>query len=511
MVKLTTTLSMIKEEIAGNNSLKVTKKPKFEFMWALAVLLLASFAVNWEEEPPHGNFIRPFKGLSNQKLVSFLSENPSLPVSLDDLRFFRYSAEHERLVRFLIVPSLYDQRATLVFARLHSHSHIRIDPALDKLIDSIDETSWVSFLFFIIVSPSYPLYETILKITSESSLDEWFQCFFLLLSCIEATQFLCFLYEIHLDHGEYGKHPKFSFMRAIIAVASKFFIRAAIVSLLTAVSYRILWWCLPTPVLLLVSNALIFALPAWYVWHAYRSIKRSMKYLNVLKNGTTKEQLKRKIEEVQLLKSPSAELKKSVSDLDKDIADQERILLDIQRDADACSETMRVLGGQKETLQKALAVASTDTALQKQLQADFQAIDVQLATCDTNLKVHKAALEKAESLKHSIEIAKERLVEQLKLQVSNMQLNPVFIELIAILKTKTIQSDKLEFIKILGAGGFCAVYHAQMYGVDVAVKMSVASSEHAARNELMYEVMSRCDHAQTAHLTNSFHALRIHP
>ena len=139
---------------------------------------------------------------------------------------------------------------------------------------------------------------------------------------------------------------------------------------------------------------------------------------------------------MQLLKSPAAELKKRAADLDKDIADQQRILLDIQKDTDACSENMRVLGGQKEGLQRALALASTDTALQKQLQAEFQAINEQLATCEKNSKVQKEAREKAESLQRTIEIAKEQCVEQLKLQVSIMQQHPVFLELIDVLKTK---------------------------------------------------------------------------
>ena len=288
---------------------------------AVFAMIIACFAVNWKEEKPPGNFIRPFQGLSNQKIKSFLSENPSLPVSLEDMRFLRFSDEHQRLVRCLIVPSLFDQRVTLMFARLHSYSNIQIDPALDKLIDTIDESSWLSFLFFAVVSPSYPLYQTVSSVSSESSLDEWFQTFFLLLSFIEAMQFGLFVHEFYLDHSEYGKYPKFSLLNAVISVSKKFFVRPAIVSLLSAFSYRVLWWFTPMPLTFLVSNALIFALPAWYAWQAYRSIKRARKYWDVLRNGTTKEQLEKKIKEIQRLRAEIARLEMIISRLQSEISD----------------------------------------------------------------------------------------------------------------------------------------------------------------------------------------------
>jgi predicted nucleic acid-binding Zn-ribbon protein len=376
-----------------------------------------------------------------------------------------------------------------MFARLHSYSNIQIDPALDKLIDTIDESSWLSFLFFAVVSPSYPLYQTVSSVSSESSLDEWFQTFFLLLSFIEAMQFGLFVHEFYLDHGEYGKYPKFSLLNAVISVSKKFFVRPAIVSLLSAFSYRVLWWFTPMPLTFLVSNALIFALPAWYAWQAYRSIKRARKYWDVLRNGTTKEQLEKKIKEIQRLRAEIARLEMIISRLQSEISDLKVQIEKKKREIHDLNESIQSLKSSIGTLRKELEHHPPDSAKFKELQMEILSKKKELATFKTSLQDQKQQLEKVEEAVRALEIQKQTLSDQVKEQGKGMLQTSVFHELMDILKTKTIHIDKLEFTKELGAGGMGAVYLAQMYGMNVAVKMSKdATSEVQARRELMMEV-----------------------
>jgi hypothetical protein len=63
-------------------------------------------------------FRRPFKLLSDDDIVSFLDVN-EIPSEIDDVRFLRYVNDHERLVKGLFLPFLFDQRVTLFFFRYH--------------------------------------------------------------------------------------------------------------------------------------------------------------------------------------------------------------------------------------------------------------------------------------------------------------------------------------------------------------------------------------------------------
>jgi hypothetical protein len=63
-------------------------------------------------------FRRPFKLLSDHDIMSFLDVN-EIPSEIDDVRFLRYVNDHERLVKGLFLPFLFDQRVTLFFFRYH--------------------------------------------------------------------------------------------------------------------------------------------------------------------------------------------------------------------------------------------------------------------------------------------------------------------------------------------------------------------------------------------------------
>jgi hypothetical protein len=276
------------------------------------------------------NFSRPFKVLSDSKIVSFLSGNPSISLALDDFRFFRFSSDHQRLVRGLIVPLLFDQRAVMIFARLHSHTDINLDPALDSLIDAIDESPWVSFLVYFVVAPSYPIYETLSNMSSESSFDEWFQFCFLFCSLLEGVRFFCSVYdfvviyeEIQWQHTQYLKsnlslrgHFLHDFFRRIRdPLFQMLILQPSKVALASMLSYHVLWNMTDSSFSLLffISNAQLFALPAWYIWGVYHSVKYSWNCM--ARFGTTEEQLKDNIEKVKELLKRKEELSAERSSL----------------------------------------------------------------------------------------------------------------------------------------------------------------------------------------------------
>ena len=87
------------------------------------------------ESKGHG-FYRPFKLVSDQDIMNFLDVN-EIPSEIDDVRylrcstshrasqinpryrFLRYVNDHERLVKGLFLPFLFDQRVTLLFFGYH--------------------------------------------------------------------------------------------------------------------------------------------------------------------------------------------------------------------------------------------------------------------------------------------------------------------------------------------------------------------------------------------------------
>lgn len=276
------------------------------------------------------NFSRPFNVLSDSKIVSFLSGNPSISLALDDFRFFRFSSDHQRLVRGLIVPLLFDQRAVMIFARLHSHTDINLDPALDVLIDAIDESPWVSFLVYFVVAPSYPIYETLSNMSSESSFDEWFQFCFLFCSLLEGMRFFCFVYDSVVIYEEL-KWQHTHFLNSNLSLRGHFLpdffgriryplfqmliLQPSMVALASMLSYHVLWNVADSSfsLLFLISNAQMFALPAWYIWGVYHSVKYSWNCF--ARFGTTEEQLKDNIEKVKELLKNKEELSAERSSL----------------------------------------------------------------------------------------------------------------------------------------------------------------------------------------------------
>ena len=171
--------------------------------------LLALFALvislSLSESSAKDNFSRPFEAMSDEKIGRFLALNPSLSVQLGDMHFIRYMHEHERVIQGFIVPLLFDQRVTLLVCRFHSViSGGFLDPFLDRFIDTIDETPFFSFLFQLIVAPSYPLYQTFRQIESQSSLDETLQFVFVLLSLIESLRFAAFILNLYVSKKTSG-------------------------------------------------------------------------------------------------------------------------------------------------------------------------------------------------------------------------------------------------------------------------------------------------------------------
>jgi hypothetical protein len=238
--------------------------------------------------------------LTDKQLLSFLKSNPDLSVSLDDVRLVRFAFEHQRLVRGLLLPLLFDQRATMIFARLHSYSDIHIDPALDRLVHIIDDAPWASFLFRLITTPSHSIHEAVSEISSASSFDEWVQFIFKFLSFLEELQCYAFLY----DCLAFRKVRSFESLKFYVQLRDgaiqKLISRPLVVAALSLASYYIVWPLLPTPWLLLASNALLFSLPAWYIFQTYSCLKRSVKALRILKEGYAETQ---KQELIDILKS----------------------------------------------------------------------------------------------------------------------------------------------------------------------------------------------------------------
>jgi hypothetical protein len=54
---------------------------------------------------------------------------------------------------------LLDQRATLIFFRYHAWTSIEINGFIDDFVDPIDQAPWTSFLFYFCVCPSWPMYK----------------------------------------------------------------------------------------------------------------------------------------------------------------------------------------------------------------------------------------------------------------------------------------------------------------------------------------------------------------
>ena len=70
-------------------------------------------------------FHRPFKLFTDHEIMNFLDLN-EIPSEIDDVRVLRYINDHERLVKGLFLPFLFDQRVTIFFFRYHSMCAARL-------------------------------------------------------------------------------------------------------------------------------------------------------------------------------------------------------------------------------------------------------------------------------------------------------------------------------------------------------------------------------------------------
>lgn len=439
-----------------------------------------------EDSGLSNNFSRPFNVLSDSNIVSFLSANPSLPVALDDMRFFRFSSDHHRLVRGLVVPLLFDQRALMIFARLHTYTDVSLDPALDKLIDSIDEASWFSYLFFLVVSPSYPIYQTLSVVSSESSFDEWFQFCFLLFSLFEGIRFCCIVYDfitaLNDDKGRAG----FSLMHHFIhSFQKKFLLRPALVALGTIFSYYVLWRMTPEPFFLLLSNAQIFVLPAWHLSDVYLGVKNSWNC--VLKYGTTAEQLREKIKIVVGLQAKIVDYEHQISDLREKIQVLERRHMQLQISIEKEQSQSEALKSNISALKTELKACS-DSALGQQLQEAILLKEQEKEKCEKSISDMMSELERNKCLQQSLEKKTADIEQRCEAQRKEVeQKESQNEELIKILKTKAIPIDKVNFIRAVGKGGCGSVSIANFFGRQVAVKFSLAENAREARESLMME------------------------
>ncbi len=204
------------------------------------VIFALVFASGFLESSANDNFSRPFALLSDQDIGSFLKSNPSLSAELSDMHLMRYVNEHERVMKGLVVPLLFDQRVTLLVSRFHNFfSGWTTDPFLDKFIDTIDEAAWPTFLLQFIVAPSYPLYTTFRQYDSQSTFDETLQFVFALLSLIEFLRFSAFVLNLKTSMKTSGA----SFWSCVLdadnfrAPVASF----AVVGISALLSHRYLW------------------------------------------------------------------------------------------------------------------------------------------------------------------------------------------------------------------------------------------------------------------------------
>jgi hypothetical protein len=433
------------------------------------------------------NFSRPFNILSDSKIVSFLSANPLLPVALDDMRFFRFSSDHQRLVRGLILPLLFDQRAVMIFARFHSYTDVCLDPALDKLIDSMDEASSFSYLFFVVASPSYPIYQALSNISSQSSFDEWLQFCFLLFSFFEGIRFCCIVYDSIVAFNDHGKRSGFSVTRHLVSsLQEKLLHRPARVALASTFSYYVLWKIAPTPFFLLLSNAQIFALPAWHLSEVYVSVKNSWNC--VLKYGTSEEQLQQKMKEVVRLEVELEEQRTEIQRLHKGIQKllikRKKLETKIEEQKSHSEQCQQSISKLKQQLKN----SDSDSALGRKLREDIRLKEEEKENCDKDISDLRSEVERNKKIQKSLEEQTEALNLRCEAQRKEAKQNEAHKEeLLKILKTKAISIDSVTFERLLARGGFGDVYLAQFYGMNVAVKFSQAKNPVEASDALMME------------------------
>jgi hypothetical protein len=448
------------------------------------------------------SFSRPFSYLSDANITNFLDANPSLPVALNDVRFVRFADEHQILIRGLIIPSLYDQRVTMIFARLHSYTSLRIDPALDKLIDTIDDISWASFFIQFLVAPSYPLYRTISQISSDSSIDEWLQAFFLILSVIEAFRFAVFVLKVRMTYQrpQTVGLAKVSLWRVLTRQDRNLHWTGPIrnfacVAVLSAFSYFVLWRFASDHVSLLISNFFLFALPAWYLIQAYTSVTYVMQLRHDIMNHKKAKlripvkmiisDLRNKRRNTEM-KEKLAALKDQLQSYEATAEVQSKTHADLSLQIKGTAAKIAVL----EQLPPPSAGATSnreqlDQVTLEQQRARLQELETARNAMEQEMASTKNKISKVESDAKSLEEALEKTKAELSKSESDK------VDLIKILKSKCIQFEQIELGKFLGNGHFGYVLQAKFFGEGVAIKFGQSHDPSAVSEFLMEVCMSQ--------------------
>jgi hypothetical protein len=451
------------------------------------------------------NFSRPFSLLSDSNITDFLTANPSLPVALDDVRFIRFADENKLLVRGLIVPSLFDQRVTMVIARLHSYTSIRIDPSLDKLIDTIDDISWLSFFVQFIVAPSFPLYQTASQFSSQSSIDEWLHFFFYLLSVIEVLRFCAFVYKVKIvyERPSVLGMTRVPLWRVLTRLDRnlKWYVpirNFAGVAMISASSYLILWRFAPDSLACLISNFLLFALPAWYSFQAYQSIKLVFDLRRDINNHKT---AKMKLP-VKMVAYALKEQRQAV-----ETAQKQKRLDEVMAQLKEFQETAKSHEAANQDLYRAIEAQKEHIALLEKRIQERPQTDGATSVEDQNVaSLLQSAREEKQKMEHSRSVLQQEIVStsqsiatltseehSLKEEVKSLQGQLKRVEtdkstLFKILKSKCIPFEHVRLGRFLGNGCFGYVVQAELFGENVAVKFG-SDSAASARAEFSMEVL----------------------
>ncbi len=247
-------------------------------------------------------FRRPFKLFSDHDIMNFLDLN-EIPSEIDDVRFLRYINDHERLVKGLFLPFLFDHHTShithhigegpvspipvrptrhLVFlwisplvrylcarsafsalnlGRSSVFTSITLDADIDNFVNAIDELSGPRFWFQFLVAPSYPLFEALSSFQNESSIDEFLRYLFFFLSGAETCRFVaCIIYIVSCKYLN-----KAASILSISWRILKFdvFEFVAVITL-SFISYTLWAGILGSSTLQILFYIELFGLPIWY-------------------------------------------------------------------------------------------------------------------------------------------------------------------------------------------------------------------------------------------------------
>jgi hypothetical protein len=390
----------------------------------------------------------------------------------------------------------------MLFARLHSYTSLRIDPSLDKLIDSIDDISWAAFFIQFLVAPSYPLYRTTSEMSSDSSIDEWLQTFFLILTVIELIRFAVFVIKVRMtyERPQIVGLPKASLWRVLTRMDRNLHWNVptrnfACVAVLSAFSYFALWRFAPESLSLLFSIFLLFALPAWYLFQAYFSVAYVMRLRRDIRSHNTakirlpaqlvmaglRDKIKdRKMEEVQ--KNLDA-AKAQLQSFEAKVEVQKRTYASLTVQLDKTQAEVEEL---EKPRPSAGAGAITNEEHLREMTLPEKRGEIQtLKTARDAVKEEIAITENAMSKLESDAKSMAEAVKNMKADLAKSESDKV--DLIKILKSKCIPFEHIELGKFLGNGCFGYVLQAKFFGEGVAIKFG-QSEDGSAVSEFLMEV-----------------------